>query len=151
MRRAAMTASTSGISRPTVLFVGVRDAGRSQMAAAFLSQLADGTVHARSAGTLPAGQLDAAVVDAMAEEGVDLSAAQPTQVTTEALNAAQMVVTLGSRDECPEIPGRRYEDWGVEDPAGKDLAAVRSVRDDIKHRVQQLMSELQPALHPDAQ
>jgi arsenate reductase len=146
-----MTASTTGATRPTVLFVGVRDAGRSQMAAAYLSQLAEGGIEARSAGTRPGGRLDAAVVEAMAEEGIDLSAVRPTAVTHESVNKAQMVVTLGSGDECPVVPGRRYEDWEVDDPAGRDAAGVRAVRDDIKHRVQHLLSELQPALHPDAQ
>jgi arsenate reductase len=146
-----MTASTPGTTRPTVLFVGVRDAGRSQMAAAYLSQLADGAINARSAGTRPAAHLDSDVVDAMAEDGIDLSSAQPAEVTVESINSAQMVVTLGSGGECPVIPGRRYEDWEVDDPAGQDATGVRAVRDDIKHRVQQLMSELQPALHPDTQ
>jgi arsenate reductase len=146
-----MTAATTGAVRPTVLFVGVRDAGRSQMAAAYLTHLADGALNARSAGIRPAASLDSAVVDAMAEDGIDLSAAQPEEVTVGSINSAQMVVTLGSGSECPVIPGRRYEDWDVDDPAGRDPDGVRAVRDDIKHRVQQLMSELQPALHPDTQ
>jgi arsenate reductase len=146
-----MTTEPTGAVRPTVLFVAVRDAGRSQMAAAYLTQLADGALNARSAGIRPAARLDSAVVDAMAEDGIDLSSARPAEVTVESINNAQMVVTLGSGDECPVIPGRRYEDWDVDDPAGQHPAGVRAVRDDIKHRVQQLMSELQPALHPDAQ
>ncbi len=146
-----MIAATTGSSRPTVLFVSVRDAGRSHMAAAYLSQLADGALNARSAGIRPAKRLDSAVVEAMAEDGIDLSSARPAEVTVESINNAQMVVTLGSGGECPVIPGRRYEDWDVDDPAGQHPDGVRAVRDDIKHRVQQLMSELQPALHPDAQ
>jgi arsenate reductase len=146
-----MTAATPGATRPTVLFVGVRDAGRSQMAAAYLTQLADGAFNARSAGTRPAARLDVAVVEALAEDGIDLSSARPAEVTVESINSAQMVVTLGSGNECPVIPGRRYEDWAVDDPSGQHPDGVRAVRDDIRHRVQQLISELQPALHPDAQ
>lgn len=146
-----MTDAIPEAIRPTVLFVGVRDSGRSQMAAAYLSQLADGALIARSAGVRPAAQLDSAVVDAMAEDGIDLSAALPAEVTVESINSAQMVVTLGSGAECPVVPGRRYEDWDVDDPSGQHPDGVRAVRDDIKHRVQQLLSELQPALHPDAQ
>ncbi len=146
-----MSAEPTGAVRPTVLFVAVRDAGRSQMAAAYLAQLADGALNARSAGLRPAATLDSAVVAAMAEDGIDLSSARPAEVTAESINSAQMVVTLGSGGECPVIPGRRYEDWDVDDPAGQQPDGVRAVRDDIKHRVQQLMFELQPALHPDAQ
>ncbi|NKX55662.1 arsenate reductase ArsC [Arthrobacter mobilis] len=137
-------------AKPSVLFVCERNAGRSQMAAGYLAQLARGTVEVRSAGLRPARRANPDVVAAMAEDGVDISAEQPKALTKEDLERAHLVVTLGSREECPVVPGRRYEDWDLEDTAGKDLAALRPVRDEIKGRVQQLLTELLPARHPDA-
>lgn len=136
--------------KPTVLFVCVHNAGRSQMAAAYLEHLSRGAIDVRSAGSRPAKEVNPAVVEAMAEDGIDISGRTTTQLTTEQLHDANMVITLGGGVDVPVIPGRKYEDWELTDPAGKDVGAVRVLRDDIKARVQSLVSGLLPALHPDA-
>jgi len=132
--------------KPSVLFVCVHNAGRSQMAAAFLTHLSNGTVDVRSAGSEPANQVNPAAVAAMAEVGIDIAAEQPKILTTEAVKASDVVITMGCGDTCPFYPGKRYEDWVLEDPAGKGVDAVRPIRDEIRRRVEKLISELQPAL-----
>lgn len=129
-------------SRPTVLFVCVHNAGRSQMAAAYLTTLSDGRIDVRSAGSAPAATINPVAVAAMREEGIDLSAEVPTILTTEAVCASDVVITMGCGDSCPFFPGKRYEDWPLEDPAGRGIDAVRSIRDDIRARVELLIAEL---------
>src|SRR5689334_12620299 len=131
-------------SPPEVLFVCVHNAGRSQMAAALLDHHGRGRVRVRSGGTAPASEINPAVVAAMAELGIDLlaSGATPKRLTDVVVRASDVVVTMGCGDECPFYPGRRYEDWALDDPAGLDLAAVRPIRDEIRQRVEQLISEL---------
>jgi arsenate reductase len=130
--------------KPSVLFVCVHNAGRSQMAAAFLTHLSNGAVEVRSAGSEPANQVNPAAVAAMAEVGIDIAAEQPKILTTEAVKASDVVITMGCGDTCPFYPGRRYEDWVLEDPAGKGVDAVRPIRDEIRRRVETLVSELVP-------
>jgi arsenate reductase len=130
---------------PEVLFVCVQNAGRSQMAAALLDHHAQGRVVVRSAGSDPADRLNPAVVAAMAEVGIDLSRAFPKPLTDESVRAADVVITMGCGDACPIYPGKRYEDWQLEDPAGQPVEVVRRIRDDIDLRVQQLLAELVPA------
>ncbi|HLH68050.1 MAG TPA: arsenate reductase ArsC [Candidatus Dormibacteraeota bacterium] len=132
--------------RPTVLFVCVHNAGRSQMAAAFLRRLAAGRVEALSGGTLPAEAVHPTVVQAMAEVGIDISRERPRSLAEAAVQRADVVVTMGCGDSCPFYPGKRYEDWEVEDPAGKDLGTVRRIRDEIEVRVRQLVRELSVAV-----
>ncbi|PZF27910.1 arsenate reductase ArsC [Curtobacterium sp. MCPF17_051] len=127
---------------PTVLFVCVHNAGRSQMAAGFLQHLADGRVDVRSAGSEPAEQLNPVVVAAMLEEGIDIRNEQPARLSTDAVRAADVVITMGCGDACPVFPGKRYEDWELTDPAGLDLDAVRPIRDDVRARVQDLLAGL---------
>jgi arsenate reductase len=127
---------------PAVLFVCVHNAGRSQMAAGLLDEMARGRVHVRSAGSDPAAELNPAVVEAMAEVGVDLSREFPKPLTDDAVRAADAVITMGCGDACPIYPGKRYEDWELEDPAGKDLETVRRIRDEIGERVQALLAEV---------
>jgi len=127
---------------PTVLFVCVHNAGRSQMAAGFLQHLAAGRVDVRSAGSEPADQLNPVVVAAMLEEGIDIRSEQPALLSTDAVRAADVVVTMGCGDACPVFPGKRYEDWELTDPAGLDLDAVRPIRDDVRARVQDLLAGL---------
>ena len=127
---------------PTVLFVCVHNAGRSQMAAGFLQHLAGGRVDVRSAGSEPADQLNPVVVAAMLEEGIDIRNEQPALLSTDAVRAADVVVTMGCGDACPVFPGKRYEDWELTDPAGLDLDAVRPIRDDVRARVQDLLAGL---------
>jgi arsenate reductase (thioredoxin) len=129
---------------PEVLFVCVQNAGRSQMAVALLDHYADGRVHVRSAGSEPADQINANVVDALAEVGVDISKEFPKPMTDEVVRAADAVVTMGCGDACPIYPGKRYEDWEVDDPAETDLDGVRRIRDDISARVRQLLGEVAP-------
>nr|CAA9309963.1 MAG: Arsenate reductase thioredoxin-coupled [uncultured Nocardioidaceae bacterium] len=131
--------------KPSVLFVCVHNAGRSQMAAAFLSHLAEGAVEVRSAGSEPADQVNPAAVAAMAEVGIDISAQSPKILTTESVRDSDVVITMGCGDTCPIFPGKRYLDWELEDPAGKGVDAVRPIRDDIEQRVQELLRELIPA------
>ena len=130
--------------KPSVLFVCVHNAGRSQMAAAFLTHLSNGTVEVRSAGSEPANQVNPAAVAAMAEVGIDIAAEQPKILTTEAVKASDVVITMGCGDTCPFYPGKRYEDWVLDDPAGKGVEAVRPIRDEIRRRVETLISELVP-------
>jgi protein-tyrosine-phosphatase len=131
-------------TRPTVLFVCVHNAGRSQMAAGLLGKLAGDRVEVRSAGSDPAGEINPAAVEAMAEVGVVLDDV-PKLLTTDAVREADVVVTMGCGDACPIFPGKRYEDWELEDPAGKDLAELRSIRDEIERRVRALADEIAPA------
>ena len=130
--------------KPSVLFVCVHNAGRSQMAAAFLTHLSQGAVDVRSAGSEPADRVNPAAVAAMAEIGVDIATEQPKILTTEAVMASDVVITRGCGDTCPFYPGKRYEDWVLEDPAGKGVDAVRPIRDEIRRRVENLLSELVP-------
>ena len=130
--------------KPSVLFVCVHNAGRSQMAAAFLTHLSQGVVDVRSAGSEPADRVNPAAVAAMAEIGIDIAAEQPKILTTEAVKASDVVITMGCGDTCPFYPGKRYEDWVLEDPAGKEVDAVRPIRDEIRRRVENLLSELVP-------
>ena len=130
------------MSKPSVLFVCVHNAGRSQMAAAFLTHLSEGTVEVRSAGSEPADQVNPAAVQAMAEVGIDITAEKPKILTDQAVRESDVVITMGCGDTCPFYPGRRYEDWVLDDPAGKDVAAVRPIRDDIRRRVEALLDDL---------
>ncbi|GGS90964.1 MULTISPECIES: arsenate reductase ArsC [Streptomyces] len=130
--------------KPSVLFVCVHNAGRSQMAAGFLTRLAAGRVEVRSAGSLPADRVNPAAVEAMREVGIDLTTATPRVLTPEAVQASDYVVTMGCGDACPVFPGRTYLDWRLDDPAGQDLAAVRRIRDEIRARVEALLAELLP-------
>ncbi len=127
---------------PEVLFVCTHNAGRSQMAAALLDHQAAGRVRVTSAGSQPADQLNPAVVQAMAEIGLDISDEYPKPLTTGNVQGADVVITMGCGDACPIYPGKRYEDWDLPDPAGLDFEAVRPIRDDINRRVQQLLTEL---------
>jgi arsenate reductase len=131
---------------PTVLFVCVHNAGRSQMAAGYTRALSGGAVEVLSGGSEPGDQINPVAVEAMAEEGIDISQAVPTLMTTEQVRESDVVITMGCGDVCPIFPGKRYEDWELEDPAGKDLETVRRVRDDIRGRVEVLLAELLPAV-----
>ena len=128
--------------KPTVLFVCVHNAGRSQTAAGLLTHLGGDRIEVRSAGTEPADQLNPAVVDAMREVGIDITAARPKLLTTDAVKAADVVITMGCGDTCPIFPGKRYEDWQLDDPAGQDIDAVRPIRDEIETRVRDLVTDL---------
>jgi protein-tyrosine-phosphatase len=127
---------------PEVLFVCVHNAGRSQMAAGLVTLRSGGRIRVRSAGSSPASEINPAAVAAMAEVGVDLSEEYPKPLTDQAVRAADVVITMGCGDACPIFPGKRYEDWVLDDPAGQDLAAVRAIRDEIDARVQRLVAEL---------
>jgi protein-tyrosine-phosphatase len=129
---------------PEVLFVCVHNAGRSQMAAALLDARSGGAIHVRSAGSAPAGTINAVVVLAMNEIGIDISKEFPKPMTDDIVRAADVVITMGCGDACPIYPGKRYEDWEVEDPAGKDIVIVRKIRDDIECRVMRLIEQLRP-------
>ncbi|MFI1758493.1 arsenate reductase ArsC [Streptomyces sp. NPDC020571] len=126
----------------SVLFVCVHNAGRSQMAAGFLQHLAGDRVEVRSAGSVPGEQVNPAAVEAMKEVGVDIAGARPKVLTTEAVQASDYVITMGCGDACPVFPGKKYLDWALEDPAGKGVDAVRSIRDEIRTRVEALVAEL---------
>jgi arsenate reductase (thioredoxin) len=128
--------------RPTVLFVCVHNAGRSQMAAGYLQHLAGDRVQVLSAGSQPGAQINPVAVAAMAEEGVDIAANQPKLLTDTAVREADVVITMGCGDECPFYPGKRYEDWVLDDPAGQGIGAVRPIRDEIKSRVAALLADL---------
>jgi arsenate reductase (thioredoxin) len=127
---------------PEVLFVCVQNAGRSQMAAGLVKLRSDGRVHVRSAGSQPANEINSAVVEAMEELGVDMQEQFPKPLTDEVVRAADVVITMGCGDACPIYPGKRYEDWVVDDPAGEDLENIRRIRDDLDTRVQKLITEL---------
>lgn len=128
--------------KPTVLFVCVHNAGRSQMAAGFMKELSQGKVEVLSAGSAPKDSINPVAVAAMAEVGIDIANNTPKVLTTEAVQESDAVITMGCGDTCPYFPGKRYEDWVLEDPAGKDIETVRRVRDEIKVRVETLLSEL---------
>ena len=131
-------------ARPSVMFVCVHNAGRSQMAAGFMTALSGGRVEVRSAGSTPADQVNPVAVQAMAEVGIDITAERPKILKGDAVQASDVVITMGCGDTCPFFPGVRYEDWELEDPAGKDLDTVRRVRDEIRGRVETLLVQLLP-------
>lgn len=128
--------------KPSVLFVCVHNAGRSQMAAGWLRALAGDRIEVRSAGSVPAERINPVAVEAMREVGIDIAAEQPKVLTTGAVKASDAVVTMGCGDACPFFPGKRYEDWTLDDPAGQGIDAVRPIRDDIRARVEALIAEL---------
>ena len=132
------------VNAPEVLFVCVHNAGRSQMAAGLTTLRSGGRIRVRSGGSEPADRLNPAVVEAMAELGLDISAEYPKTLTNDAVRAADVVITMGCGDACPVYPGKRYEDWELEDPSGKDIGTVRRIRDEIDARVQRLVAELVP-------
>ena len=130
--------------KPSALFVCIHNAGRSQMAAAYARVLSGGAVEVRSAGSAPAASINPAVREAMLEEGIDISAEKPKILTPEAVEASDVVITMGCGDTCPWYPGKRYEDWVLADPAGHGIEAVRPIRDEIRARIQALLAELLP-------
>ncbi|WP_168625794.1 MULTISPECIES: arsenate reductase ArsC [unclassified Cryobacterium] len=130
--------------KPTVLFVCVHNAGRSQMAAGYLRELGGDRVEVLSAGSEPKDQINPVAVEAMAEEGIDIANNIPKVLTTEAVRDSDVVITMGCGDACPIFPGKRYEDWELDDPAGQGIEAVRPIRDDIRSRVEALLAELLP-------
>jgi arsenate reductase (thioredoxin) len=132
-------------NRPSVMFVCVHNAGRSQMAASYLAHLAGDSIEVRSAGSAPAYSVNPAVLEVMHEEGIDLADQKPKILTTEAVQASDVVITMGCGDVCPFFPGKRYLDWKLEDPAGQGADAVRPIRDEIRRRVENLISELRPS------
>ena len=134
----------SSSSKPTVLFVCVHNAGRSQMAAGFMRELGAGKVEVLSAGSAPRDSINPIAIEAMAEVGIDIANQQPKVLTPEAVMESDAVITMGCGDVCPIYPGKRYEEWVLEDPAGQDLDFVRTIRDEIKTRVENLLSELLP-------
>lgn len=129
-------------NQPTVLFVCVHNAGRSQMAAGYMEKLSNGKVRVLSAGSAPKDSINPMAIAVMAEEGIDIANNQPKVLTTEAVQESDVVITMGCGDTCPFYPGKRYEDWVLEDPAGKDLGKVRVIRDQIKAKVEKLLSEI---------
>ncbi len=129
-------------TKPTVLFVCVHNAGRSQMAAGYLRHLAGDRIEVRSAGSMPADQINPTAVAAMREVGIDITAEQPKVLTTESVQNSDVVITMGCGDACPFFPGKRYEDWKLEDPAGQSIEAVRPIRDDIRQRIEELIGSL---------
>ncbi|MRG58901.1 heat-shock protein HtpX [Agromyces sp. CFH 90414] len=131
--------------KPTVLFVCVHNAGRSQMAAGYLRELGGDRVEVRSAGSEPKDQINPVAVEAMSEEGIDITGNTPKILTVDAVKESDVVITMGCGDACPIFPGKRYEDWELEDPAGQGIEAVRPIRDEIRRRVEELISELLPA------
>jgi arsenate reductase len=132
------------IEKPSVLFVCVHNAGRSQMAAGWLRDLAGDAVDVRSAGSIPGDRVNPSAVAAMAEVGIDISDQRPKVLTTDAVESSDVVITMGCGDACPIFPGKRYLDWQLEDPAGKGVESVRPIRDEIEARVRQLLTELAP-------
>jgi len=132
------------MTKPTVLFVCIHNAGRSQMAAGYLQHLAGDRIQVLSAGSVPADQVNPIAVEAMREEGIDVADERPKVLTTEAVQQSDVVVTMGCGDACPFFPGKRYEDWTLDDPAGQPIEAVRPIRDEIKRRVQALIADLAP-------
>lgn len=135
----------SAPGKPSVLFVCVHNAGRSQMAAGWLTHLTAGRVEVRSAGSTPADQVNPVAIEAMREVGIDITAEQPKILTVDAVEASDVVITMGCGDACPIFPGKRHEDWTLDDPAGQDIDAVRTIRDDIRSRIERLVGELLPA------
>ena len=136
-----MTETTTA-NRPSVLYVCVHNAGRSQMAAAWTRHLSGGAVEVRSAGSAPADQVNPVAVEAMLEVGIDMRTEEPKVLTTDAVQASDAVITMGCGDACPIFPGKRYEDWQLDDPAGQGIDAVRPIRDEIRRRVEALLREL---------
>ncbi|MEU5876396.1 arsenate reductase ArsC [Spirillospora sp. NPDC047279] len=130
--------------KPSVLFVCVHNAGRSQMAAGYLSHLAGDAIEVRSAGSAPADTINPSVVEAMREEGIDITDQKPKILTTDAVQASDVVITMGCGDVCPVFPGKRYLDWQLDDPAGQGVDAVRPIRDEIRTRIEKLITELTP-------
>ena len=130
---------------PTILFVCVHNAGRSQMAAGYLRELGRGEIEVLSAGSAPKDSINPVAVEAMAEEGIDIAANTPKVLTVEAVKESDVVITMGCGDACPIFPGKRYEDWELDDPAGQGIEAVRPIRDDIRRRVEALVADLLPA------
>lgn len=131
--------------KPSVMFVCVHNAGRSQMAAGYLTHLAGDAIEVRSAGSAPADSINHIVVEAMREEGIDLTDQKPKILTTDAVQASDVVITMGCGDVCPILPGKRYLDWQLDDPAGQGLDAVRPIRDEIRRRIEKLITELRPS------
>jgi protein-tyrosine-phosphatase len=131
--------------KPTVLFVCVHNAGRSQMAAGFMKKLSRGAVEVFSAGSEPKDQINPVAIQVMAEEGIDIAREVPKTLTTDAVKESDVVITMGCGDTCPIFPGKRYEDWELTDPAGRPVDEVRPIRDDIKQRVANLLAEILPA------
>jgi arsenate reductase len=132
-------------TKPSVLFVCVHNAGRSQMAAGYLTHLAGDSIEVRSAGSAPTDSINSIVVEAMREEGIDLTHQKPKILTTDTLRTSDVVITMGCGDVCPVFPGKRHVDWQLPDPAGKDLDVVRPIRDEIRRRIQELITELRPS------
>jgi protein-tyrosine-phosphatase len=132
-------------SAPTVLFVCVHNAGRSQMAAGYMRQIAGDRVTVLSAGSEPADRVNPVAIEAMAEEGIDIAGNQPKVLSTEAVQESDVVITMGCGDTCPFFPGKRYEDWELDDPAGRGIEEVRTIRDQIKARVEALIADIAPA------
>lgn len=128
--------------KPSVLFVCVHNAGRSQMAAGYLRRLAGDRIEVRSAGSVPAEHVNPVAVEAMREEGIDIASEQPKVLTTEAVRESDVVITMGCGDACPFFPGKRYEDWKLDDPAGRGIEAVRPIRDAIRVRIEALIADL---------
>ncbi len=133
------------MTSPSVLFVCVHNAGRSQMAAGWLQALGGGRIEVRSAGTAPKDKVNPVAVEAMAEVGIDIAASAPKVLTADAVRASDVVITMGCGDTCPIFPGTRYLDWALDDPAGQGIDAVRRIRDEIRVRVEALVAELLPA------
>ena len=129
-------------TRPTVLFVCVHNAGRSQMAAGFLKELSGGSIEVLSAGSMPGDQVNPVAVEAMAEVGIDIAGEQPKKLSEDAVVASDVVITMGCGDECPYFPGKRYEDWVLTEPAGQGIETVREVRDEIRSRIEDLIESL---------
>lgn len=133
------------MTTPTVLFVCVHNAGRSQMAAGYLQALAGDRVDVRSAGSAPKDEINPIAIEAMAEEGIDIAGNAPKVLTVDAVRESDVVITMGCGDACPIFPGKRYEDWELDDPAGQGIEAVRPIRDEIRARVETLIASLVPA------
>jgi protein-tyrosine-phosphatase len=132
-------------AKPVVLFVCIHNAGRSQMAAGYMAALSHGAVEVRSGGSEPGHEINPIAIQAMAEEGIDISRGVPQLMTTDQVRDSDVVITMGCGDVCPIFPGKRYEDWDLTDPKGKSIDEVRPIRDDIKARIQALLAEILPA------
>lgn len=145
-----MSENTMTRTKPSVLFVCVHNAGRSQMAAGYLRHLAGDRIDIRSAGSIPAAQINPIATDAMREVGIDIASETPKVLTTEAVQESDVVITMGCGDVCPIFPGKRYEDWELDDPAGQGIEEVRPIRDDIKARVEALIASLNLHTEPEA-
>ncbi|CRG89582.1 hypothetical protein PISL3812_06619 [Talaromyces islandicus] len=130
------------MAKPSALFVCIHNAGRSQIAAAYVNHLAGDAIEVRSAGSAPANTINPMVVEAMREEGIDITDQKPKVLTTESVEASDVVITMGCGDACPFFPGKRYLDWKLDDPAGQGIEAIRPIRDEIRHRVEGLIGEM---------